>query len=186
MTETRNPGCAVWVALAILMSMIFVVSGTQLITYSGTSNTTPTPSIIIETLVPQETYAYFAVENNQIGYGYSQNLGMPCYYEMVGRVLDLNLSPYTAFVVNIAGVFIEGAGPERGYAFPGEGGYAEDGPSGWGSLLPAAPITYEVWLTTKIGGEELSPHILITPHDCYHNEAQINFIQVKPLPTDLP
>ena len=102
---------------------------------------------------------------------------MPCYYEMVGRVLNLNGKPYTNFVVNIAGVFIEGADPEIGYAFPGEGGYAEDGPSGWGSLLPAAPITYEVWLTKEIGGEELSVHISVPPQECDHNQSRINCIQ---------
>jgi hypothetical protein len=186
MSETKNPGCAVWALLTILMSMIFAISGLRLTTNSLASAPTQPPPIIIETVVPQETDTYFTVENNQISYGYSQNLGTPCYYEMVGRVLDLSGKPFTKFIVHIRMVEIEDTITEEGYAYPGENGYAHDGPSGWGTVLPTAPVRYEIWLITKTGGEELSPHILVKPHDCEHNEARINFIQVKALPTDLP
>ncbi len=142
---------------------------------------TLTPSFVA-TVYPQKTDSYFVVENNEISYSHFQTLGMPCYYHMVGRVLDLNGEPFTDFVVNIAGILFDGAPPEHGYAFPGEGGYAEDFPSGWGSLLPTSPVKYEVWLTTEIGGTDLSSHVAVLPRDCDHNQAQINFVQVRPFP----
>jgi hypothetical protein len=169
------------------MSMIFAISGTQTTINSAARVATPTPSGLITTIVPQETDTYFAVENNQISYGYSKNLGMPCYYKMAGRVLDLNGEPFTDFVVNIQMITIdEVPPPERpGYAFPGEG-YETDGAAGWGSLLPSWSADYEIWLTTEIDGEELSPHIYVDMRECDQNEARINFVQVKLLPANMP
>jgi hypothetical protein len=79
-------------------------------------------------------------------------------------------------------VDIEGLIPEEpGYAFPGEGGFAT-GPSGWSSFLPQWQVSYEIWLTDKIDGKELSPHIIVPSRDCDENRAIFNFVQVRPLP----
>lgn len=176
MSDNKNAGCGLWALLAIIVSAFFATSSNQITTTSPTATLIPTIApTFVATVYPQETDTYFVMENNEITYSYAPNLGMPCYYEMVGRVLDLNGQPFTDYVVNIAGILVEGAPPEHGYAFPYEGG-------GWGSLLPASPVEYEVWLTTEIDGEELSPHITILPRACDQNQARIDFVQVRPLP----
>lgn len=134
---------------------------------------------LVMTLAPHKTIAPFTVENNQISYTYSPSLGKPCYYEMVGRVLDQKGKPFTGFVVNIK-MLGDLAPPTPGYAMPGEG-YAEDGSSGWATILPSSPENYEIWLTTRMGGEEISPHIFVPTRDCVHNLARVNFVQIRPL-----
>jgi hypothetical protein len=141
---------------------------------------TASPPLIV-TVPAQETDAYFVLANNQITYTNSPTLGQPCYYLIAGRVFDLQGEPFTDFVVNIR--MIDELAPQNpGYAFPGEGGDAADGPSRWITLLPQSPVEYEIWLTTAIGGEELSSRVIIPPQSCDHNMAIVDFVQVCPLP----
>lgn len=139
----------------------------------------PSDIPLVVTATSLGTGGRFVVENNEISYSYIPTLGMPCYYEMVGRVLDKHGKPFIDFVVNIQMIDVDGLAPSSsGYAFPGEGGFAEDGASGWSSLLPSWSGDYEVWLTTEVGGEELSPHIIVETGDCIHNMMHINFVEV--------
>jgi hypothetical protein len=153
------------------------------VTISETSAVTPTPAYLeIITVTPSPNDAYFVLENNQIGFRHWPNLGMPCYYLMSGSVLGLRGEPFTDFVVNIKTAplpEIVGEGP--GYAFPGNGAHAEDGPSGWVSVLPNWQVSYEVWLTSEIGGTELSPVVVVPARGCDENWAVFNFVQVRPL-----
>jgi len=113
------------------------------------------------------------LENNEIIYVHSETFGTPCYYEMAGRVLDMEGQPFRDYIVNIK--MLDESTPELGNAFPGPNR------SEWSSLLPQAPVVYEVWLTSAMGGDELSSHILAHPQTCDYNEAIINFVQVNPL-----
>jgi hypothetical protein len=188
MTENISAGCGL---LSFVATIIFAFSAIFTGGMISTPNTpTPIPTLtagvassppLVLTLIPQDTDAYFLPANNQINYISTSTLGRPCYYAIAGRVFDLQGDPFTDFVVNIK--MLDDLAPERsGYAFPGEGGYAEDGPSRWVTLLPQSPVEYEIWLSTEIGGDELSPHIIIPSQDCDHNMAIIDFVQVKNLP----
>src|SRR5262245_61651793 len=100
MVETSRPGCGVWIIGAIFAlfasAWFFGVNSSNAASQTIVDMPTPTPAApLILTLEPQETDAYFVVENNQISFSYFQTLGMPCYYTMIGRVLDLNGKPYT-------------------------------------------------------------------------------------------
>jgi hypothetical protein len=187
MNENKTTGCGVWALVAILLSALFstFTFNSEITIESPVPTTIPTltPSFIT-TVQPQETDAYFVLENNQISYSRFQTLGMPCYYYIVGRVLDMNGQAFTDFVVNIQMIGLEEGvtPPAPGYRYAGMDGYIEDGASHWGALLPSWRVAYEIWLTTEIGGEELSPHIYVDMRDCDQNEARVNFVQVKPLP----
>jgi hypothetical protein len=183
-------GCGFWgffVMLAFLFLVAPVNSNTSIsaiLAVTPTISASPSPSeaLVVKTLVPQEeANTHFIVENNQVNYIYYRTLGQPCYYVLSGHVLDLNGEPFTNFVMNIKTVDIEGTVPDSGYAFPGNGSFAEDGTSGWVALLPTL-TDYEIWLTTEVGGTELSPHIRIHMGDCNQNRAIVNFVQVRPLP----
>lgn len=184
--QNTNFGCGLWMILIVaFFAFLAFTSGTRSLTLNQqpiTTTATPLPPVLTITIVPETTDKYFVLENNLITYTYSKNLGRPCYYEMTGHVRDINGQPYSKFIVNIKMLNTE-MPPELGYAFPGEGGNIEDGVSGWGSLLPQDTVRYEIWLTDKIGGVELSPHIIVPPQGCDHNLATINFVQVKPIPS---
>jgi hypothetical protein len=140
------------------------------------------PYPFIATVMLTNTDAPFVVENNQITYRYRQTLGRPCYYVISGRVLDLDGEPFTDFIVNIKDIPFEEIAPVQGSGvFPGSG-IEDEGASGWSFLLPQSTVDYEIWLTTGIGGEEISPHIFVQTRECDQNWAIINFVQVKALP----
>lgn len=191
MSENVGTGCSIWVAAtAIIFGFLAMFTGESTLGYStptpiptlAASISSAVPSIpLVLTVTPQETDAYFILANNQIIYTYTPTLGKPCYYVIAGRVFDLRGEPYTNFVVNIK--MLDEIAPEGpAYAFPGEGGYAQDGPSRWIVMLPQSPVEYEIWLTTEVGGDELSAHIILPPKDCDHNMAIVDFVQVKTFP----
>jgi hypothetical protein len=178
MAENTNNGCGLWLFGAMIAALILGLFAVPSPSYSSTPASAP----LVITVVPQMTDTYFAVENNQISYSYAYTLDSPCNYILVGRVLDLNGEPFTEYVVNIKMIAIEELAPEKpGYVFPG-GGYIDDGASGWASLLSTWNADYIIWLTTEIGGEELSNHIYVPMRGCDLNQARINFVQVKPFP----
>lgn len=181
MSDNKTTGCGVWALVAILLSALFsaFTFSSELTIESPTPTTIPTltPSFVA-TVYPQETETYFALENNQISYSHKPTLDRPCNYIIRGYVLDLNGQPFTDFVVNIQMIHIEeGMATERpGHVFKGETS------SHWDVLLPSWEVDYIIWLTTEIGGEELSPPIIVETRECDQNEARVNFVQVKPLP----
>jgi hypothetical protein len=181
MSEKTIPGCGLWIILSITSGILALFVGDYTSIPTSLATIPPAPNPVLEvTVVPQETSAPFVLENNQITYAYTPTLGKPCYYEIAGHVLDLQGMPFTDFVVNIK--MLDENAPERpGYAIPGQG-FAEGGPSGWATVLPASPLSYEIWLTTEIGGDELSPHVVVPPQQCSHNQAIVNFVQVRSLP----
>lgn len=190
MPEKAAPGCALelWIMVAAIVAGILALvigSHAPVMTPSTASSPTTSPSspVLTSTVIPQETDAYFMVENNLISFTHFPTLGQPCYYLISGRVLDLKAEPFTDFVVNIKMIDIEGVAPEEiVYAFPGDGAFSEDGPSGWATMLPQWQVSYEIWLTTDRAGKELSHHIVIPAQDCDHNRAIVNFVQVKSVP----
>jgi hypothetical protein len=135
-----------------------------------------TPSFVA-TIYPQETDAYFVVENNEIRYSNAPAF-TPCNYALVGEVFDLNGEPYTDYVVNIQMLHFEEAmateTPGRIYKDPDD--------SHWDVLLPWVQVDYVIWLTAEDGDEELSPRIYVDMRDCDQNKAEVNFVQVRPLP----
>jgi hypothetical protein len=179
MSDTTQNGCGLWVFGAMIALIIGTLLSVGVEQSSFSSETLRVPPTA--TIEPEQTDTFFVVQDNQITYTYSENLGKPCYLEMGGQVFDLEGNPFTEFVVNIK--MLDDLPPEEtGYALPGEGGHVEDGPSRWITLLPAAPVEYEIWLSTEIGGDDLSPHIIVPPKGCAHNLAIINFVQVKSPP----
>lgn len=183
MSEKAAPGCELWMMVTIVAGILALVVGNYAYVPTPPLTTSSSNSVLTSTVVPQETDTYFIVENNVISFTHFPTLGQPCYYLISGHVLDLNGEPFTDFVVNIKMIDIEGVAPEEsGYAFPGDGAFAEDGPSGWTTMLPQWQVSYEIWLTTDRGGETLSPHIVIPAQDCGHNRAIVNFVQAKPIP----
>ncbi len=184
MSQNTNSGCGFWGFLGLFS---LVILGLFTNAHTSTSVTlsptliideTPSPSSfsVVQTLVPQDSNPYFTIENNQISYTYFHTLGHPCYYLLSGHVLDINKQPFTKFVVNIKTVSVEGVVPESGYALPGNGTFEEDGVSGWIALLPIL-TDYEIWLTSKVNGTELSPHFVVHMRGCNQNRAIVNFVQ---------
>jgi hypothetical protein len=180
MAENTNNGCGLWLFGAIISALIL-----GLFTATSPPNSSSSASApLVITVFPQTADAYFVVENNQISYSHIDTLDYPCNYSLVGRVLDLNGEPFTEYVVNIQMIPLEDgvAPPNPSHAFPGATKYTEDGSSGWSALLPSWSADYTIWLIDKIGGQELSPHIIVPTQDCEHNEARINFVQVSQHP----
>jgi hypothetical protein len=179
MSESRSIGCSLWAAAAIVMSALFstFMFSRQITTESDALMMTPTftPSFVA-TVYPQETDTYFVVENNKISYSNAPAF-TPCNYILFGEVFDLNGQPYTDFIVNIQMLHFEEA---MATETPGQI-YKDSGASQWDVLLPSLHVDYEIWLTSETG-EELSPHIYVDMRDCDQNKAQVNFVQVKPLP----
>ena len=184
MSVTKNSGCGLWALLVIIVSALFGFSSNQIVTDTPPPTLTPTftPSFVA-TIYPQETDAYFVVENSEISYSYHPTLDWPCNYIIEGRVFDINGQPYTNLVVNIQMIGLEEGvkPPDPSHRFPGGNGN-EAGEGYWEALLPSWSVNYIVWLTTEIGGEELSPHIIVSTRDCDQNKAEVNFVQVRPLP----
>jgi hypothetical protein len=134
----------------------------------------PEPPMI---LVPPSNEAMpFEVVDHTITYEHTDDLGMPCYYHMRGTVHDIQGEAFTDFVVNIMMLDLA---PPVGYAWPGENAFIEDGSSGWGTMLPQAPVPYLVWLTVDRGGRRISPIIWVPSLGCDDNTAVINFVQVR-------
>ena len=186
MSQNTTSGCGFWGILGLVSLVILGlthISISAILSPPPIISETPAPSSfsVVQTLVPQDSNPYFTIENNQISYTYSHTLGQPCYYVLSGRVLDINKRPFTKFVVNIKTVSFEGVAPESGYALPGNGAFEEDGVSGWIALLPIL-TDYEIWLTTKVNGTELSPHFVVHMKDCNQNRAIVNFIETEALP----
>jgi hypothetical protein len=170
-----------WLFIAVIISQLIVIfAGVTTPVYDAA----PIPeNPVIITVVPQDEGAYFVVENNEITFREWPNEGLPCYYLMSGRVLDMDGEPFTEFAVNIKTIPLEGIITEGpGYALPGDGSFSEDGTSGWATMLPQWQISYQVWLTSEIGGRELSPVVIVPARDCDQNWAVLNFIQVRLLP----
>lgn len=133
----------------------------------------------------QDDGAYpFVVQNNQIHYVYESTLDYPCNYLISGTVHDLNDEPFTDFIVNIKMIETEDVieSAPIGHQFPGDSSLIENDASAWASLLVSWTVDYEIWLTDKIDGRDLSPHIIVETKGCDHNLAIVNFVQVKPLP----
>jgi hypothetical protein len=113
----------------------------------------------------------FALQNNEILYSMSETLGKPCYYLIEGSILDLNGESYPDAVVVLE---MLDDFPEQtiGYANMYESG-------GWGTILPASSVAYEVWLQTSMDGEQLSPKIYVPTRGCDNNLATLTFVQVQ-------
>lgn len=183
MSETKGLGCNVWVVLSLILGATFMILTNPQPNSSGYTTLEPTVSSIsatplVATVIPQDVITYFEVQNNEIVYSYKPTLDTPCNYVIQGQIFDLEGKPYTDAIVNIN--MISDLAPERpAYASPGEGPEAF-GPSGWAALLSNWNVNYNVWLTSTVGGEPISPIIYVETKGCDNNVATLSFIQVLP------
>ncbi len=172
MTSNKGSGCGIWA----ILSTLFLVLGFASI-QGGTKLNTASPTLAA-TVIPQQSDTAFSVKDNLITYSKRETLDLPCNYIIEGNVVDLQGKPVKDAVVNVR--MVGDLAPKKpGYAFPGDG--PENlGESAWMALLPNWNSNYEVWLTTSMGGETISPVVFVETKGCNNNVATLSFIQVHP------
>lgn len=182
MSESVGSGCRSWwiwllvFAALSFATMIYHPGGGRI---AQEASATPSPYLTATPLTlavptPQGSFP-FAVQDNQITYIYRATLDWPCNYLISGYVLDRQGNPFTNFVVNIRMLALESADSPLAHQHP-------NSDSSWTALLVSWEVPYEIWLSTGVDGEAISPHVYIPPQDCEHNEAIVGFIQAAPLP----
>lgn len=134
---------------------------------------------LIHDIFPSASADFILVENS-IDYVHWPNQGIPCEYLISGNVTNLAGNAYTNFVVNIQTAPLPDFIPEGPFhAFPNNGSFQEDGPSGYVITLPNWQVDYEIWLTGHVNGRAISEHVIVPTRDCDHNRAIVNFVQVN-------